>query len=125
MNERALFECQRCGSCCRIPGEVRLLKGEPEAIAAELGMSTDAFIQAHTRLTRDRLGLSIVERADHSCAMLESDGCRIQKTKPYQCRAFPHEWNYDGWERICLAADAGSRRSQIGGRKPLKMDSIK
>ena len=93
-------------------------------------MSTDAFIEVHTRLTRDRLGLSIVERPDDSCSMLAPDGCRIQKAKPYQCRAFPREWNYDGWERICLAADAGeseirSRKSAVGGQKPLKMDSIK
>ena len=106
MNEGVLFECQRCGNCCRIPGEVRLLKGEPETIAAELGMSTEAFIERYTRLTRDRLGLSIVEREDDSCCMLDPDGCRIQAAKPYQCRAFPNEWNYDGWQQICAASES-------------------
>ncbi|MDP6491585.1 MAG: YkgJ family cysteine cluster protein [Kiritimatiellia bacterium] len=100
------FSCERCGNCCRIPGEVRLLDGEPEKIAALLGISTDAFIQSHTRLTRDRIGLSIIERKDHSCSMLDSDGCRIEEAKPYQCRAFPLDWNYDGWEAICAAAES-------------------
>ncbi len=103
------FTCKRCGNCCRIPGEVRLLEGEPAKIAALLEMSTDAFIQEHTRLTRDRTGLSIVERKDHSCSMLEEDGCRIQQAKPYQCRAFPLDWNYDGWEAICVGAEAARR----------------
>ncbi len=110
------FNCQRCGNCCRIPGEVRLLNGEPEGIAALLGLSTEEFIQDHTRLTRDRRGLSIVEREDQSCSMLGPDGCRIQDAKPYQCRAFPLEWNYDGWEGICLAADPGGRQSEIDDR---------
>jgi len=69
-----------------------------------LGISTDDFIQNHTRLTRDRIGLSIIEREDHSCSMLDEGGCRIENAKPYQCRAFPLEWNYDGWEKVCLAA---------------------
>ncbi len=102
------FNCRRCGNCCRIPGEVRLLNGEPERIAAVMDISTEAFIQDHTRLTRDRRGLSIVERSDHSCSMLGPDGCLVQEAKPYQCRAFPHEWNYDGWEAICAAAEIES-----------------
>lgn len=100
------------------------MKGEPERIATQLGMSTDGFIQEHTRLTRDRLGLSIVERDDQSCSMLDADGCRIQNVKPYQCRAFPHEWNYDGWEAICLAADRGGQRSEIGSRTETEPDRI-
>jgi len=100
------------------------LKDEPEQIAAVLGISTDAFIQHHTRLTRDRLGLSIVEREDHTCSMLEADGCRIQEAKPYQCRAFPLEWNYDGWERICLAADRGDQRSETGSRNETELDRL-
>ncbi len=113
---RDAFSCRRCGNCCRIPGEVRLLKGEPEKIAALLGISTDEFIQNHTRLTRDRIGLSIMEREDHGCLMLEADRCRIEEAKPYHCRAFPVLWNYDGWERICRAADSGGRKSEVGSR---------
>ncbi len=126
------FSCERCGNCCRIPGEVRLLTGEPEKIAALLGISTDAFIQNHTRLTRDRIGLSIMERQDHRCSMLDTRGCRIEEAKPYQCRAFPLDWNYDGWERICLAADRGGpafaeategrQKSEAGGRRAPRPD---
>ncbi len=101
-----VFECQRCGNCCRVPGEVRLLNEEPERIAACLGIHTEAFIRDWTRLTRDRRGLSIIEREDDACAMLDARGrCRIQEAKPYQCRAFPLEWNYEGWERVCSAAE--------------------
>jgi len=91
-----------------MPGEVRLLKDEPERIAAALGMTTAAFIEHFTRLTRDRQGLSIIEKDDDSCAMLGPDGCQIHEVKPYQCRAFPLEWNYEGWEAICEAAESDS-----------------
>ncbi len=106
VNSTPEHNCIRCGRCCRIPGEVRLLNGEPERIAALLDISTDEFIENHTRLTRDRRGLSIIEREDHSCSMLGPDGCRIQEAKPYQCRAFPLEWNYDGWQAVCAAAES-------------------
>lgn len=97
------YVCQRCTACCRWPGDVRLEEGEAARIAEYLGMSEERFIERYTRLRADRQGLSIIDRADHSCVMLKDGGCRIHEVKPVQCAGFPNFWNFPGWERKCEA----------------------
>ena len=100
-----LFECKRCGNCCRWPGYVRLGADEIDAIAAFLGVKAGDVIASSTRLTGDRTGLSLLENPDGSCPYLyetpEGAACRIQQVKPRQCRDFPLKWNFPGWEKEC------------------------
>lgn len=100
------FRCLRCGACCRHPGEVRLREGEPEAIAAVLGMTVLEFTAAFTRLREDRRGLSLADGPGDACIFLEpaAAACRIQAAKPRQCRDFPSTWRYEDWEAVCPAA---------------------
>lgn len=80
-----------------------------EAIAAHLEMAVDEFTKRYTRLTRDRRGLSLVEREENTCIFLSQEGeCGIQDVKPRQCRDFPLGWRFDGYESICAAANAGA-----------------
>lgn len=97
------YVCQRCTACCRWPGDVRLDEAEVARIAGFLGMSEARFIERFTRLRSDRQGLSLIERADHSCIMLRDGGCRIHEVKPGQCAGFPNRWNFPGWRRLCEA----------------------
>lgn len=97
------YQCQRCTACCRWPGDVRIDDGEIKAIARFLALDEDSFIQRYTRLRSDRQGLSLIEKDNHECIMLDGDDCRIQPVKPTQCRGFPNTWNFPGWERICHA----------------------
>ena len=97
-------QCRQCGNCCRVEGYVRLRPGEDEALAACLGLDVYEFTRRHTRLTADRRGLSLAEKADGSCVFLGEDGrCVVQAVKPAQCRAFPTEWSFAGYEEICAA----------------------
>ena len=99
------FVCAGCGRCCRWPGPVRISADETDAIAAFIGMEVTEFIDRHTALTRDRRGLTLLERPDGSCAWLTADNrCMLQKVKPRQCAGFPLEWNFPGWENECLGA---------------------
>ena len=100
------YVCQRCTNCCRWPGLVKVGRGEIEAIASHVGMSEDEFIQRHTRLRPDRLGLSLLEKEDGSCEWLDGRDCRLQAVKPEQCRAFPNDWNFPGWREKCEATPA-------------------
>lgn len=102
------FTCARCGSCCRHDGEVRLAGGEADAIAAHLGISLQEFIAQYTRLSGNRLGLSLTDQPDGSCIFLSEApfSCRIQASKPAQCRAFPLGWHYEDLETVCQAAAA-------------------
>ena len=97
--------CLRCGACCRVPGYVRLALDEVGALAAHLGIAVYEFTARYTRLTRDRPGLSLTEAEDGACIFLDRENaCRVQAAKPHQCRAFPQEWRFTGFETICLAA---------------------
>jgi len=106
------YQCDRCTVCCKWPGDVRVEDAEIEAIALFLGMEIQAFIDEFTRLRTNRSGLSLIEKENHECIMLEGKSCRINPVKPEQCRGFPNEWNFPGWQDVCQA-------------KPIPMDEAK
>ena len=99
---RADFTCWQCGNCCRIPGYVRLTPADVTRLAAQEGCDATAFTARFTELTRDRSGLTLREQTDGACVFLRTDGgCVVYEARPQQCRDFPYEWNYPGWERQC------------------------
>ncbi len=97
------YVCQRCTACCRWPGDVRLEEEEIPVIAGFLGLIEADFLQQYTRLRSNRNGLSLIERENHECIMLEGNACRIHPVKPGQCEGFPNKWNFPGWRRVCEA----------------------
>ncbi|MCP5537633.1 MAG: YkgJ family cysteine cluster protein [Akkermansiaceae bacterium] len=97
------YQCDRCTACCKWPGDVRVEDDEIEKIAAFLGMETQAFIDEFTRLRTNRSGLSLIEKENHECSMLDGTSCRINPVKPEQCRGFPNKWNFPGWQQVCQA----------------------
>lgn len=97
------YQCQRCTACCRWPGDVKIGDAEIAAIARFLALDEPAFLDRYTRLRTDRQGLSLIEKPNHECIMLEDGGCRIHPVKPIQCKGFPNTWNYPGWENDCEA----------------------
>jgi len=100
----ATFRCERCGTCCRVPGYVALVPGEAEAIAAFLGMDLYAFTARYTRLTLNRGGLSLTEAEDGRCVfLLDDNACRIQPVKPEQCKGFPFLWRSPRLDKDCPA----------------------
>jgi len=103
LDENVHYVCQRCTACCKWPGDVRIEENEIAPIASFLGMSEDDFLETYTRLRTNRQGLSLIERENHECIMLEGDGCRIHEVKPEQCRGFPNKWNFPGWRQVCEA----------------------
>ncbi len=96
-------ECQRCTACCRWPGQVRLLGEEITRLAKFLKLDEPEFIQRYTRLTKDRLGLALLDKSDGACVFLEGEDCAVQSVKPQQCRDFPNLWNFPGFEKSCRA----------------------
>jgi len=96
------LQCQRCAACCRWPGEVRLTNGEVAQLAAFLGLSEEDFIETYTRLRKDRRGLALKARPDHSCIFLEGNLCLVQAVKPQQCKDFPNRWLNLLWGEVPL-----------------------
>jgi len=100
------YLCQRCGNCCRWPGDVRITEEEVTAIAAFLKMHEADFLSACTRLNANRTGLSIIDKPNGACLFLEGRNvCRIQPVKPAQCSGFPNTWNFPGWRDVCEAVE--------------------
>ena len=100
------YQCQRCGNCCRWPGDVNVSDAEIPAIAAHLGMSQAAFIEDCTRINSKRTGLSIIDKPNGECIFLEgANTCAIQAVKPVHCKGFPNAWNFPGWRDVCEAIE--------------------
>ena len=97
------YQCQRCGACCRWPGQVRLTDAEISALARFKKLSESDFIQQFTRLQPNRQGLALVDKANGECVFFEAGQCAVQAVKPQQCVDFPNKWNFPGFEKICRA----------------------
>jgi Fe-S-cluster containining protein len=103
MDPDVWYQCDRCTVCCKWPGDVRVEDDEIVAIAAFLNMEVQDFIDQYTRLRTNRSGLSLIEKENHECVMLDGKNCRINPVKPDQCRGFPNQWNFPGWQDVCQA----------------------
>ena len=112
------YVCQRCNACCKWPGDVRISEGETAVIANFMGLSESDFIARYTRLRTNRTGLSLVEKENHECVMLENGGCRIHPVKPSQCAGFPNKWNFPGWREICEAIPVRTDSMETGNFSP-------
>lgn len=99
------YACQRCTNCCRWPGFVKLTEEDITAISQHLGMEESTFIQNLTRLRPRRDGLALIDQADGACIFLDGSDCRVQPVKPLQCRGFPNDWNFPGWQDVCEAVE--------------------
>ncbi len=98
------FECTGCGECCTgASGYVWVDETEATAIAARLDLSIDDFGRRYLRRVGARL--SLVERPDGSCALLDpaSRRCTIYDDRPTQCRTYPF------WRSIVADEEAWSR----------------
>jgi Fe-S-cluster containining protein len=121
MEEGVWYACQRCGNCCRWPGEVPVSAEEIARISAHLGLSEEDFVERYTTLRSNRAGLALVSRPNHECIFLEGIDCRIQAVKPDQCAGFPNLWNFPGWRKTCealpvpLAAAPGGNEKGAAG----------
>ena len=97
--------CRQCGACCRWPGDVRLTDADIASLAAFLGMAESDFIDRHTRLTRDRRALSLLETPGTTrCEFLEGTArCLVYPARPAQCRDVLHSWRAAGCPALASA----------------------
>ncbi|MBR6022658.1 MAG: YkgJ family cysteine cluster protein [Kiritimatiellae bacterium] len=89
------FRCRQCGACCRWPGTVTLADGEPDAIAAFLGIPLPDFLDRYARLAPNRSALVLADAPGTTrCIFLDAaNRCAIHPVRPRQCRTYPFLWN--------------------------------
>ncbi len=74
------------------------------ALAAHLGMSPEAFVEAYTELTPSRSGLRLKGDLEAPCLFLtEANLCRVHGARPQQCRDYPARWRSAEIEAVCQA----------------------
>jgi len=82
------FSCKGCAACCGgQPGFVWLNRVEAKRIALLLGLDVDVFLRGYTRNVFGRISLKEKENGD--CVLLEAGRCRVYEARPLQCRLYP------------------------------------
>lgn len=82
------FECTACGKCCTgVPGYVWVTEAEIERMARHLRQPVERFTRQHVRRVGKRL--SLVERRNGDCILLQDGRCRVYAVKPTPCTTFP------------------------------------
>ena len=105
MPERVFHMCTGCGDCCRWEGYVHVNDKEIDAIADYLNMDLQEFIGKYTELTKNRSGLTLIEKPNGHCIFFNNDSnsCAIYPVRPKQCVGFPNTWTIDDLEEKCPA----------------------
>jgi len=120
------FSCTRCSTCCRYEsGYVFLSRPDLDALSAELGMESDAFIAAYCRWIGPPGGfsqLSLREKSNYDCIFWK-DGCTVYKARPRQCRNFPF-WSSilespGAWENAALSCP-GMGKGPLHGKEHIE-----
>jgi len=104
--EGLCFSCIRCSDCCRHEsGYVFLSKEDASDLAAEFKMTYSQFVKKYCRWIPSANyteRLSLKEKSNYDCIFWDS-GCKVYKSRPLQCRAFPFWPNIlkqkESWEK--------------------------
>ncbi len=100
-----MFECQRCGRCCRgEPGVVWINKRAMVEIAKFLGITRASFARSYLISINGRYSLIEYGNGDCMDCIMYDSGCRIYSVRPCQCRSFPF-WTSnletrEAWEEL-------------------------
>jgi uncharacterized protein len=81
-----LFNCTRCGDCCKGYGGTYLTDADVEAIARYLGERPERFVAQYT--CRSGSGRLIVQGKNGYCIFWDKV-CTIHPVKPKMCRQWP------------------------------------
>lgn len=108
------FKCTQCGDCCTGgAGFVWVNAAEIAALAAEIGISEEAFEDQYTR----KIGIrrSLKEFPNGDCVFFDSESrrCSVYNSRPRQCGTWPF-WdsnlrNPETWKETCLACPGSGK----------------
>ena len=81
-----LFECRKCGDCCKGFGGTYLTAEDIEAIARYIGSDPGKFVDRYCSLSGTKPVLA--QRSDGYCIFWDKI-CKIHPVKPLMCRKWP------------------------------------
>ncbi len=86
MKPSDIFNCKKCGDCCRGYGGTFVSLADVKAIAAYVGTDPDAFV---ANCCESSGGRPVLARAENGCCMFWDQVCTIHPAKPRMCKAWP------------------------------------
>ena len=82
----ALFDCRRCGDCCKGYGGTYVTREDIEAISSYIGTASEKFVTEYCQLSGKRPVLA--QGTDGYCIFWDKL-CTIHPVKPLMCRRWP------------------------------------
>lgn len=82
-----IFECKKCGDCCKGYGGTFVTDSDIEAIAAYVKVEPRYFLRDYCQMSGTRPVLA--QGKDGYCIFRENKICSIHPVKPRMCRAWP------------------------------------
>lgn len=112
-----VFDCTRCGDCCRGFGGTYLSESDVSSICEHVSVDRDTFIKEYCSRSGSRLVLR--QRPDGYCIFWDRL-CTIHPIKPRMCRQWPFlrsvlvdEINWRSMASMCPGIRAGADMDQV------------
>ena len=86
MVSEMLFECRRCGDCCKGYGGTYVTREDIEAISGYIGTDSRKFVTDYCQLSGNKPVLA--QGSDGYCIFWDKL-CTIHPVKPLMCRRWP------------------------------------
>lgn len=87
MNSSKVFECQKCGVCCKGYGGIFVTDYEIKAIAEFLTITQDEFLSGYCE---ESGGRTMLRTGENGYCIMWDDLCTIHHVKPSLCRTWPY-----------------------------------
>ena len=84
---RPVFDCRKCGDCCRGYGGTYVTARDIRRIAAYIGEDPDTFIDRYCQMSGKR---PVLAQAANGYCIFWQELCRIHPVKPRMCRRWPY-----------------------------------
>ena len=86
IDDHGLFECHRCGDCCKGYGGTFVTRQDIEAISRFIGTDPRKFVAEYCQLSGEKPVLA--QRPDGYCIFWDKL-CTIHPVKPLMCKRWP------------------------------------
>jgi Fe-S-cluster containining protein len=98
-----LFQCQRCGTCCRTGDPIRLRREDLAAIARHLKIPLSRAAKKYTLPDPERPE-ALLFRHVKPCKFYDegAKGCKIYPARPWSCRIFPFLGIYGSEDQVLV-----------------------
>ncbi len=87
MDSSEIFNCKKCGDCCKGYGGTYVTEKDIQAIAAYIHADADHFAEKYCRMSGKRPVLAQAENG--YCIFWDNKICTIHPVKPKMCKAWP------------------------------------